>query len=144
MSKSDIKSIYLIGSLKNREIIELTKEIEETLKIEVFSDWLCPGPEADDFLRDYYRARGYNYRQILKSHAVQNIFEFDKKHIDRCDAVMLVMPGGKSGHLELGYAIGKGKPGFILFDEEPDRVDVMHAFATEIFLSRQEFYDHFK
>lgn len=39
------------------------------------------------------------------------------------------MPAGKSGHLELGYMIGNGKPCIIYFEKEPDRWDVMTQFA---------------
>jgi hypothetical protein len=35
---------------------------------------------------------------------------------------------GKSAHLELGYSIGMGKEAHILFDEEPDRFDLMYNF----------------
>lgn len=42
------------------------------------------------------------------------------------------MPAGKSAHLELGYVIGTGKPGWILFDQDPERFDVMHNFATGV------------
>jgi nucleoside 2-deoxyribosyltransferase len=48
------------------------------------------------------------------------------------------MPGGKSAHLELGYFIGSGKPGFIYFDAVPERWDVMHQFATDVFTSDEE------
>jgi hypothetical protein len=36
--------------------------------------------------------------------------------------------------------IGNGKPGFVLFDKEPeqDRWDVMLAFADDIFFSKEE------
>jgi nucleoside 2-deoxyribosyltransferase len=44
-----------------------------------------------------------------------------------------VMPAGKSGHIELGYAVGQGKPGYILLEKEPERWDLMYAFATKIF-----------
>ena len=54
----------------------------------------------------------------------------------------MIMPAGKSGHLELGYTIGKGKPGFILFDEEPERFDVMTQFATKIFFNRESFIQY--
>lgn len=44
----------------------------------------------------------------------------------------MVLPCGKSGHLEFGWAIGKGKPGYILFDGEPERYDVMYQFAWDV------------
>jgi nucleoside 2-deoxyribosyltransferase len=55
--------------------------------------------------------------------------DFDKRHIDSSDIVIMVMPAGKSAHLELGYSIGMGKEAHILFDVEPDRFDLMYNFV---------------
>lgn len=143
MSRLNISSIYLIGSLKNREILEVTKSLK-SIGLDVFSDWLTPGPEADDYLRDYYRELGLSYSEIMETYAAKHIFDFDRHHLDRCDAAIMVMPAGKSGHLELGYVIGKGKPGFILFDKEPERVDIMHQFATKIFMNQEEMIEYFR
>lgn len=143
MPKSEIKTIYIIGSLKNENILSVHKDLE-SVGLEPFSDWKCPGPDADDFLRDYYRARGLSYKEIIKSYGVQHVFNFDKTHLDRCDAAIAVFPAGKSAHLELGYMRGLGKPAFILMDGEPERVDVMHAFATEIFMNKEEMLEYFR
>ncbi len=127
-----MKSIYLIGSLRNKTIPEIANLLEEQ-GFEVFDDWYSPGPEADDYWRKWATARGMSYGEALGSYAAQHVFEFDKYHIDRCDIGVLVMPAGRSGHLELGYMLGKGKPGFILFPNgEPDRWDVMTQFATGV------------
>ena len=71
------------------------------------------------------------------------MFEFDKVHIDRADFGLLILPAGKSGHLELGYMIGCGKPGYILLDK-PDRWDVMYQFATGIFFSVEDMISELK
>lgn len=134
-----MKSIYIIGSLRNPEIPKFANEIQ-ALGIEAFADWFAPGPNADDFWRDYSKERGLSYKEALMSHSATHVFRFDKHHIDRCDAAVMLMPAGKSGHLELGYVIGKGKPGYIVFDKEPDRYDVMVQFATNIFFSKEEFF----
>jgi|GEM_PF-853335 len=134
-----IKSIYLIGSLRNPEVVQFANDLEQQ-GFEAFADWQSPGPDADDFLRDYSKARGRNYKQTLQSHAARHIFEFDLHHIKRCDAAIMLMPAGKSGHLELGYVRGLGKPGYILFDKEPERVDVMYQFATDIFFKKEELF----
>jgi nucleoside 2-deoxyribosyltransferase len=105
---------------------------------DVFSDWWAASEDADDWLRDYYKARGFNYKETLNSFAAQHIFEFDKRHLDRTDLGVMVMPAGKSGHLELGYLVGQGKPGYILFDREPERVDIMYNFATDVFFDFNE------
>lgn len=94
----------------------------------MFDDWYAAGPEADDKWRDYEKARGHSYLKALEGHAARNVFAFDKRHLDSSDAAVLVLPAGKSGHLELGYMIGCGKPCFILLDN-PERWDVMYQFA---------------
>ena len=134
-----MKSIYIIGALRNPKIPEFANELQAQ-GFEGFADWFSPGPDADDYLRDYSKARGLSYAGALKSYAARHIFEFDKYHLDRCDAVVMLMPAGKSGHLELGYAIGCGKPGYILFDSEPERYEIMVQFATGIFFSKEELF----
>ena len=138
-----MKSIYVIGSLRNDNIPRIASDLR-SLGFDAFDDWYSAGPEADDYLRDYYRSRGLPYSEVLNSYAARHIFEFDKKHLDRCDYAVLVLPAGKSGHLELGYVIGLGKPGYILMDGEPERVDIMHSFATKVFMNKEEMLEYFR
>lgn len=124
--------IYVIGSLRQsrpREIAALLRQDGH----EVFDDWQAPGPQADDHWRDYEQERGRTFKEALAGAAAQNVFQFDKGNLDRADAAVLVMPAGKSAHLELGYVLGSGKPGYILLDGEPERWDVMYGFATGVF-----------
>lgn len=132
-----IKSIYIVGALKNWKVVDFANELEAA-GFEAFADWLTPGPEADTYLLKYAKRRGWSYKQALDSHAAKHVFEFDKSHIDRCDAVVVLMPAGKSAMIELGYARGKGKPGYILFDKEPKRFDVMFRFASDVFFDKKE------
>lgn len=132
-----------MGSLRNEKIPEIGNKIRE-LGFEAFDDWFSPGPEADEFWRKYEHARGSSYKESLNNWAAKHVFEFDKYHIDRSDIAVLYMPAGKSAHLELGYAIGQGKPAFILFDEEPDRWDVMTQFANDVFFSPEELIEELK
>ena len=52
------------------------------------------------------------------------------------------MPAGKSGHMELCYMRGQGKPCYVLFDKEPERVDIMYQFATDVFFDVAKLGDH--
>lgn len=134
--------IYLAGSLRNQNIITIANELQVATGQQVFADWFAAGPEADDHWKAYYEARGCNYRDALREPASVNVYNFDKKHIDACDAMVLVLPAGKSGHLELGYAIGSGKPGYILLDGSADRWDVMYQFATGVSDNLMEIAEH--
>jgi hypothetical protein len=141
--ETTIKSLYIIGSLRNREIPKIAIMLR-AIGIDAFDDWYSAGPEADDCWKAHQELSGRDLRQALKGYAAQNVLRFDKAHLDRTDGALLVMPAGKSGHLEAGYVRGLGKPFFILFDKEPERWDVMLAFATEVFFSLPEMLDHFK
>jgi nucleoside 2-deoxyribosyltransferase len=110
------------------------------LGLDAFDDWHSVGPDADDHWKAYELARGRTYQEALQGHAARHVFEFDRQNIDRCGAVLLVLPAGKSGHLELGYAIGRGKYGFILLDEADVRWDVMYGFAHGVFKTEKEMY----
>lgn len=126
-----VKSIYLIGSLRNPRVPEIATSLR-AIGLDVFDDWYAAGPEADDYWQKYEIAKGNSYSEALAGYAANHVFEFDKYHLQRTDASVLVLPAGKSGHLELGYAIGLGKPGFILLDKQPERYDVMYRFATAV------------
>jgi len=135
-----MKSAYLIGSLRNPEIPAIAAKIREA-GFEVFDDWFAAGPIADDSWQEYEKGKGVHYDIAIRSYAAQHVFEFDKYHLDRVDIGILVMPAGKSGHLELGYLVGRGKPTYVLFDREPERWDVMYAFTNGVFFSTEALID---
>lgn len=135
--------IYLIGSLRNPNVPSVGNILRDE-GFDAFDDWFSPGPEADDKWRDYEKSRGRSYVEALAGHSARHIFDFDKSHLDSSDAAVMVAPAGKSGHLELGYMIGKRKPGYILFEGEPERWDVMTQFATGVFLSLNELVGELK
>lgn len=124
-----MKTIYLVGSLRNPDVPAIGRAIRD-LGFDVFDDWHAAGPHADDEWQRYEDSRGHSYKQALANHAAKHVFAFDKHHLDRSDIGVLIMPAGKSGHLELGYLAGQGKKTFVLFDKRPERYDVMYQFAT--------------
>lgn len=127
-----VKSFYLIGSLRNESIPDIGNKLRDQ-GFDVFDQWWGAGPEADDYFKKYADTLKLTYKEALQTYAAKHIFEFDKKHLDRCDGAILVMPGGKSAHLELGYMAGQGKKTYVLFDEVPTRYDLMYQFCDGIF-----------
>lgn len=134
---------YIVGSLRNPEIPNIANALRKE-GYDIFDDWYAAGPEADDYWQLYENGKGHTYKEALAGYAAQHVFTFDKHHLDRCDGAILVMPAGRSGHLELGYMAGKGKPTHILFDKVPDRYDVMYQFATSVCFSLEELIDELK
>jgi hypothetical protein len=124
-------NIYVIGSLRNPEVPVVAQALRDDGHT-VFDDWYAAGPEADDCWQAYEKARGSSYEEALRGYSAQHVFNFDRTHLDRADCALLVLPAGRSGHLELGYIIGQGKKGYILLPEDNDRWDVMYAFAEAV------------
>ena len=59
-------------------------------------------------------------------------FRADMNALKAADACVLVMPCGRSAHLELGYCIGAGKPTAILLtDGEPELMYAMADLVTD-------------
>jgi len=119
--------IYVIGSLRTRKkVMQFANELRKA-GFTVFDDWTSPGEQADIHLWRYYQQRGFTYEQMIQSPAATNNYEFDRKHLDNADAVIMYGKCGKSGHLELGYCSGK-KPSFLFLEKAPVRADIMYGF----------------
>lgn len=138
-----MKSIYLIGSLNNPRIPLIGNRLREE-GFDTFEDWTSPGRAADLCWMKYEKIRGRTYKEALNGYHARHVCAFDKFHLDRCDIGILVMKAGRSGHLELGYMIGQAKPGYILFDKEPCRYDIMYGLCTGVYFSLDELVTEIK
>lgn len=123
--------IYVMGSLTSKRPMEVAAALRREGH-DVFDDWHATHPLTDTAWQTYEQDRGHSFAEALRRPAAQNVFQFDKQWLDRADMGVLVLPAGKSGHLELGYLIGQGKPGFILLHGDPEKWDVMYQFATGV------------
>lgn len=132
--------LYLIGSLRNERIPKLAQRLrEENPHTEVFDDWYAAGPEADDYWKTYERGRGRTYQEAISGYAAKNVFAFDKRNLDRSTHALLVLPAGKSGHMEIMYATyGVKAKTAILLDPEDVRWDVMYQFVPTVLNNDKE------
>ncbi len=136
---------YVIGSLANPAIPAMGNALR-AIGIDAFDDWYGAGREADKSWQEYEKLRGRDYVEALHGRAATHIFDFDYRNLNDADFGVLVMPAGKSGHLELGYLIGQGKPGYIVLAGEPDRYDLMSRFTIVsgggVFRTQDDFLQH--
>ena len=137
------KKIYLIGSLRNPEVPVIAADLRRE-GYQVYDDWFAAGPEADDYWKEYSQARKQTFPEALQNWAAFHTHANDKQHLDESDTGVLLMPAGKSGHLELGYLIGQGKRGYILLDRTNDRWDVMYKFAAGVFYTVEDLIQELK
>jgi len=121
--------IYIASSWKNADILP---PFAVTLEI-----W---GNEVDCFCREDTGRFVFSFRDIdnaenidqfdmMKTPQCRKAFAEDKKWLDWADTVIMVLPCGRSAHLEAGYAVGQGKRLVILGEFPKGEWDVMYGFA---------------
>ena len=138
-----MRSIYLIGSLRNPKVPEVATAIR-AIGHEVFDDWYAAGPEADDYWKTYEQARGRTYEAALEGLAAGHVFGFDLDHLRHSDIGVLLLPAGRSGHLELGYMAGAGKHTVICIEDDSERWDVMYKFASKVVRGTEQLLEHLR
>ena len=124
--------IYIAGSWKNEVALRV---LADTLSLENFQVDLfcsCDGRRYVFSFANLNRDDNDNAKTMLKKPEVQKAFKEDKKWIDWADVVVMALPCGRSAHLEAGYAVGCGKPLFILGPFPKGEYDVMYGFACRL------------
>lgn len=71
------------------------------------------------------------YRRALTHPRAAQGYAYDIGALKWCDAVVYVLPCGKSASWEFGFAMGEGKAGFVVMFE-PDDPDLMFSEALII------------
>ena len=74
---------------------------------------------------------------FLDEPKIRSIFQNDMDALVASDAVVCVLPCGRSAHLELGYGIGAGKRTVLLW-HDGDAPDIMHKAVDAIVFNVDE------
>jgi len=128
--------IYLASSWKNKKTVDhVAKELSNLgHEVDNFTD-----PFSGKFVFSWTELpqeilQDLNANTFLKDWRTQKAFEQDKEKIDRADAVVMIMPCGRSSHLELGYAAGKGKKTIIYYPGGfvKGEFETMYGFANVV------------
>ena len=82
------------------------------------------------------------YREALKPPVAERGYKYDIEALRACDAVVFVLPCGRSASWEFGYAMGQGKRGYVVA-LEPTEPELMFREAT-IITSIPELFDAFE
>ncbi len=133
------RRIYIASSWKNSVLLKHLAEIfrADGHEVDLFCD---PSPERTVFdwqaliftLGDK-NPGNTTIKEIINVPRVVEAFDQDKKWLDWADVVLMVLPCGRSAHLEAGYGKGSGKDLYILGDFAPGEFDLMYRFADGIF-----------
>lgn len=134
-----IKKIYVASSWRNQTQEGVVRELR-VAGFEVY-DFKNPvegnsGFKWSDIDSDWQNWTPEQFRESLRHPIAVSGFNLDMDALCWCDACVLVLPCGRSAHLEAGYAIGAGKPTVILLsDGEPE---LMYRMADSICLDIEE------
>lgn len=115
-------NIYVASSWKNETVDTVIANLRE-LGHTVYDFKEDNGFHWSDIDPAYLDWTPREFTKVLAEDAYCDMgFNTDMAALDNCDICLLVLPSGRSSHLELGYAIGKGKGSIILLDEmfEPE------------------------
>lgn len=76
-----------------------------------------------------------HYRRILQQDPVAlDGYRLDSEAMEWADACVLVMPSGRSAHIEAGWMRGQGKPLVILLNEDGFEPDLMYNLTPYVAL----------
>jgi len=77
------------------------------------------------------------FRAALQHPIAEDGFSSDMHALRACDACVLVLPCGRSAHLELGQAVGAGKFTVVLLADE-NEPELMYKMCDAICLTAEE------
>ena|SRR5688572_10938450 len=80
------------------------------------------------------------YIQLLSHDIANQGYKADIDALDECDICVLLLPCGRSAHLEAGYAIGQGKRTLIFISNEKFEPELMYKAADLITHKIEDIY----
>jgi len=128
--------IYIASSWKNQEaVLFLASKLEnEGFEVDAF----CRATDTryafhwSELVDNEDDLKYYDAIEMLADPRTQRAFKEDRKWLDWSDTVIMLMPCGRSSHLEGGYAKGQGKRLYI-YGYFPKGEFDMYGFADGLF-----------
>jgi nucleoside 2-deoxyribosyltransferase len=131
--------IYVASSWRNNTQAEVVQALREAGH-EVY-DFKNPAPGNNGFHwseidRDWQQWTPEQFREALCHPVADSGYSLDWGAMQWSDAGVMVLPCGRSAHIEAGYFVGAGKPLIILL--APGEPELMYKMATAICLTVDE------
>ena len=128
-----MRRIYVASSWRNEHQPACVAHLREEGH-EVY-DFRNPAPGDSGFHwssidRDWLAWSPAEYLSQIETHPLAaSSFAADKAALDWADTGVLLLPSGRSAHLEAGYLIGQGKPVAVLLDGDKFEAELMYLLA---------------
>ncbi len=140
------RSIYVASSWRNPLQIGIVAALKAA-GLDVY-DFRNPAPDKSGFSwreidPDWPLWTPKQWRDALRTTTAQAGYALDKGGMDRADCGVLVLPCGRSAHLEAGYMGAQGKPVFTLaLDQvDPDLMNLLLGPPDFICVTMDELFD---
>jgi len=141
------RKIYIASSWKNVAIVRVLASRFREAGHQVF-DFTDPDNREGNLDKFVFGAKQWaefsgknpneiEYRDFLTWQPTQRAFKSDKAGLDWADTVILVLPSGRSSHLEAGYGVGRGKNLFIYGNLPLGEFDAMYGFAKACYYTEE-------
>lgn len=140
--------IYLASSWRHTNYDNIARTLKNVLPRHTFYNFKDPECsfvfQWSQIDKKWNNWSPYEFRNILNTDIrTREGFLSDKIAIDWCDICVLILPCGRSAHLELGVSIGMGKTTTILLDKtfEPE---LMYKYVDYLAIDLQDLIDFLK
>ena len=129
--------IYIAGSWKEERMCNNIAHLllEKGHKVDCFCGYFTTRYQFN--FSEIADAGEIDQFKMMKSEQCIKAYKEDKKWLDWADCVILVLPSGRSAHLEAGYMKGKGGLLFIIGSFPKGEGDVMYKLADGIYRFNQ-------
>lgn len=136
-------NFFIAGRARNKENILKICDIFDELKLSYYcflkeESYSSYGDENQDVEAKQKEFESYD----LKSETVLKIFSKDMEAEKNSDNFLMVLPAGKSGHIEAGVAYGLGKKCYAI--GEFDATDSLYNIFEKIFKDEKELKEYLK
>lgn len=138
------KRIYLASSWRNQHYLSVLASLRSA-RWDVY-DFRNPRPGDRGFHwseldPNWQSWSADQYRNALRLPLANSGFSSDYDAMQEADIGVLLLPCGRSAHLEAGYFVGAGKPLHILI-QDFDTPELMYKMASSITTSVEELLTH--
>lgn len=108
--------LYVASSFINPYYDQFIKDLEGMKDAEGNQRFLVYNFKGKGIDLHNYKNNEEVFRKVMYSEKIKEAVERDRQFIASCDLFVLLLPAGKSAHMELGYAAGLKKPCYIVLN----------------------------
>lgn len=135
--------IYISSSWKNRERVRAMSERLEEMGHDIY-DFTNPKcrkcQEIPPETVEPFDPEKHKYRNWLNRNLFRDAVNENRKAIDECNLVVLLLPCGNDAHADWAYGVGRGKPSVIVGHPNAGGQSPTHLWADMMVVDDESLY----